>query len=83
VQHGVKVIAEHGVGADADGEDVGELGELLHHPALAVVEVVAGSDIVATKEGTPHATADAMVVRRRVDIDLRIARAWHELRMSG
>jgi len=71
------VIAQHAIGADADGEDGGELGELLDDPVLTVIEVGSGQAVPAAKEGAAYAAADAVVVWGRLDIDLCVARAGH------
>ncbi len=58
----MKVVAHQPVGANVDGEDAGKLLEAVDDPLLAMIEALAGKNIVAAQEGTAHAAADAVVV---------------------
>jgi len=56
--HEVEVVAQDGVGADADGEIRGERGEQFNDPVLAVVEIASRGVVLAAEEGAAHAAAD-------------------------
>ena len=59
------VIGHHRIGADIDGEDIGQLAQALGDPAFSVFVVLAGERVIATQEGSAD-TAGYRVAYRDV-----------------
>ena len=77
MDHCVDVVAHHGVGVEADAEDLRELDQAGLDPGLAVVEGSTAERVKATEEGAADAAGDAVVVARSSGIDELVARCGH------
>jgi len=57
------MIGHDGIGADIDGEDLGQVQEFVFYPTSAVFKRLAGVCIKATQESAADATRNSMVIR--------------------
>jgi hypothetical protein len=71
------VVTHDGVGAQINGKYRAQQLDTVNDPLAVVFKAEARYRILATKEGAPNATGDAVVIRRVFDEDLAISWFWH------
>src|SRR5262245_56449614 len=76
------MVAHQTVGADADGEDIGELLHAVGDPLLAMIKISAGEGVATTEKGAAYTAADAVIVGSGSEVDELAARLRHGARIA-